>query len=184
MIKKILYIVAGSYVLIWLFVFGTGGGTQSDTNQKQLEQTVRYYQEISDDLFLMAEYVEQRDSTKETRPREAELIEWVEARGDISNHVKNFHLTLHFENYPEHVLNEYGTPTSDGFAIDLWTGDQHLFYASWVDTNSANVSIEDFGISRTHSLLHVFAGLLAILSVYLIGQIRVKKSVASNKHKP
>lgn len=164
--------------MIWSFIFVTGGGTLNKDNQEQLKQSVRYYQEISEDLFLIADYVDQFILNEEKRPSEAEVITWVDVQSDIDDHVKNFHLTLHFEKYPSHITDEFGLPTSKGYSIDLWTGDQHLFYASWVNDNSANVSIEDFGIPRTHSLLHVIGGLLLV--IYLFSKTRTKVNVETS----
>jgi hypothetical protein len=81
--------------------------------------------------------------------------------------VKNFHIEFFLGDYPSHVINELGSPDENSYVISLWTGDQHLYYASWLKLNSADVSVEEFGIARSNSGIHVLFSLLLLIVLNL-----------------
>ncbi|WP_149982880.1 hypothetical protein [Pseudoalteromonas rhizosphaerae] len=167
MIKIALNVTISLYFLVWLFIFSTGGGTYSDSNKESIEQSIRYYHSIRDDLNLMVNYVNEFKADKALFPSESELIGWVEANQQIENYVKNFHIEFFLGDYPSHVVDELGFPDENSYVISLWTGDQHLYYASWLELNSADVSVEEFGIARSNSGIHVLFSLLLLLVLNL-----------------
>ncbi|MGB0938791.1 MAG: hypothetical protein ACPGTQ_15145 [Colwellia sp.] len=167
MIKTALNVTISLYFLVWLFIFSTGGGTYSDSNKESIEQSIRYYHSIRDDLNLMVNYVNEFKADKTVFPSESELIGWIEVNQQIEKYVKNFHIEFFQGDYPSHVIDEFGSPDENSFVISLWTGEQHLYYASWLKLNSADVSVEEFGISRSNSGIHVLLSLLLLLVLNL-----------------
>ena len=180
MLRIILSIPVIIYGLVWFLIFLTGGGTYSGSNKNDIDESIKYYHSIRDDLLDIARYVEIFEKENKHYPDGNTFGEWVEDRKDFNKVILSETTNLHYVSIPKYVTERFGPKGNDGFAITIWTGDEYLYYASWVNGNSADVKIEDFGIPRNVSAKHFIFALVG--SILLLSKNLTRKLMGTRKN--
>jgi hypothetical protein len=128
-----------------------------------VEHTVQHAREIENSFSLASGFVEGFKKTHGHLPSEAEFTGWADTQPDKAYSAKGMRLLTSQSQFPNEVLEKFGSSPQGGYIIEMWRGEWFEYFVSW-----ANASTLEFDAKKFYFSGNAIGDGLAILALSIV----------------
>jgi hypothetical protein len=134
-----------------------------------VEHTIQNSREIVNSFSLASGFVENFKKSNGHLPSEAEFTEWADTQSDMAHSAKGMRLLISQSQFPNEVLEKFGSSPQDGYVIEMWRGEWSEYFASWANASTLEFDAKKFYFSGS-PIVDGLAILLLSIAVGFIGR--------------
>ena len=130
-----------------------------------VEETIQHSREIEKSFALASGFIESFKKNHDRLPNEAEFTSWADTQPEKPYSAKGMRLLTSQDQFPNEVLEKFGSPSQGGYIIEMWRGEWFEYFSSW-----ANASTLEFDAKKFHfSGNAIVDGLIILLVSIVVG---------------
>ena len=136
------------------------------TNHNLIEHTIENSKDMQITFDVAIEFINTSKHETGSYPTHDEFSDWAKSLPKMHYSPQSF-MRYYLDNFPEDIIDEFGNPKRDSYALAVWRGDWYEYYASWKNKNTLLFEIDDY----LFSIQHLLFGLLFTIGLFFLGKI-------------